>query len=161
MPVVLSFVDEELQVLLQFLVNSLGLSIGLGVVGCGRGYLNTQELEQLLHECSNELRTSIGDDLPQKAMKLPDVSKVQIGIPSRCSGSDHFDEVSPLTDRVDHYHHRIITTRLRELDNEVNTDDVPTLLRNWKGLQFSDWKATLHFHSKAQVALRGVLTNIA
>ena len=58
-PVVLSFSDEELQVLFQFLVDPFCLSVGLRVVSGRRRGFDSQQSVQFLHEGSNELRSAV------------------------------------------------------------------------------------------------------
>ena len=82
-PVVLSFSDEEPQVLSQFLVDPFRLSVGLRMVSSRRRGFDSQQSVRFLHEGSDELRSAVGDDLPREAMKFPDVPKVEV----RCPGS--------------------------------------------------------------------------
>ena len=82
-------------------------------------------------------------------MEFPDVLKVLVGRSSSCDGSDHFDEVGPLINSVNHYHDRIVTARLGEFCDEVYTDSVPTFLKNREGLQFSNWEVMLYLGTKA------------
>ena len=77
------------------------------------------------------------------------MSKVQVGRSSSCDSSDCFNEVGPLTDRVNHYHDCVVTAGVREFCNEIYADGVPTFLRNWEGLQFSNREATLYLGTKA------------
>ena len=93
--------------------------------------------------------TSIGDHLSWKAMEFPDMSKVQVGRSSSCDSSDCFNEVGPLTDRVNHYHDCVVTAGVREFCDEIYTDSISMFLRNREGLQFSNWEVMLYLGTKA------------
>ena len=63
-------------------------------------------------------------------MQFLDMCKEQVG---RSKGSDcsvHWNEVGHLTHGIHNVHDCIITMRLQEFNNEVNTDGVPTELCN-------------------------------
>ncbi len=61
-PICLSVIDKDSEVLLDLLVYSFGLSIGLRVEGCGHVRGNVEHLIKFLHELGDELRTAVGDD---------------------------------------------------------------------------------------------------
>jgi len=110
-PIVLSFSDEDLQVLFQFLIDLFCLSVVLWVVGGGHRGLNSQQSVQLLHEDGNKLRSMVRHNLLQEAMELPNILKVEV----RCSGGggdrgDCFDEVGVFTYGVDGYHDGVVST---------------------------------------------------
>jgi len=109
-PVVLSFSDEEPQVLFQFLVDPFHLSVGLWVVSSRRHSFDSQQSVQFLHEGSDKLRSAVGDDLPREAVKFPDVPKVEVRCPSSGDRGDCFDEVRMFTCRVDGHHDGIVST---------------------------------------------------
>jgi hypothetical protein len=54
-PIILSFVHEGSEVLLQFLVGTFGLSIGLGVIGGGCRELYSKESVQFACKIGDEL----------------------------------------------------------------------------------------------------------
>ena len=78
-PVILLLIDEYPEVLLQFLIDLLHLSIPLWVIGCGGRYLNPKYVVQLPSELRYELRTSVGDYLAGYAMEVPNVLDEQSG----------------------------------------------------------------------------------
>ena len=96
-PVVLSFSNEEPQVLFQFLVDPFRLSVGLQMVSGRRRGFDSQQSVQFLHEGSDELRSAVGDDLLREAMKFPDVPKVEVRCPGSGDCGDCFDEVRTFT----------------------------------------------------------------
>jgi hypothetical protein len=61
-PIVLAFVRKNAHVLLHFLVDTLGLSVGLRVVGRGGGELYSKETIKFARKFSDKLRTPVGDD---------------------------------------------------------------------------------------------------
>ena len=77
-----------------------------------RGF-NSQQSVQFLHEGSDELRSVVGDDLPREAMKLPDVSKVEVRCPGGGDRGDRFDEVRTFTCRVDGHHDGVVSARFQ------------------------------------------------
>jgi hypothetical protein len=72
-PVVLAVVEKYSEVGLYFLVNSLGLSVHLGVVGHRRGQLDPKEVRELSQEARDEGTPPVAEDLLREAMMLPDV----------------------------------------------------------------------------------------
>ena len=72
-PVVLLLVDKEAEVLFQLLVDLLHLSITLRMVGCSGSQPYAEEAVELSHQLHYKLWTSVGDNLFQKSMQLPDV----------------------------------------------------------------------------------------
>jgi len=136
-PVVLSFSDEDLQVLFQFLVDPFHLSVSLWVVSGRHHGFDSQQSVQLLHEGSDELRSAVGHNFPQEAVELPDILKVKV---CRSGGGDcgnHFDEVGMFACRVDSHHDGVVSARFWEFQDEVYADDVPAFFRDRKWLEFS------------------------
>jgi hypothetical protein len=87
------FVNEDMNVLFEFLVNTFSLTIGLRVIGCGCGYLDTQEVIQFTHELSSELWPVIRAYGCWKAMELPHMLKVQSCRTQGCDCGVSGDEV--------------------------------------------------------------------
>ena len=108
-PVVLSFSDEEPQVLFQFLVDPFRLSVGLRMVSGRRCGFNSQQSVQFLHEGGDKLWSAVGDDLPREAMKFPDVPKLEVRCPGSGDRGDCFDEVRTFTCRVDGHHDGVVS----------------------------------------------------
>jgi hypothetical protein len=63
-PVVLSLVDEEPEILLQFLVHPFRLSVPLRVISRRSCQLNSKHSVKFLSEFRHELGSSIGYDFP-------------------------------------------------------------------------------------------------
>jgi hypothetical protein len=57
--------DEKPKVLLEFLVNPLGLSVSLRMVSGGGCDFNTEEPVEFPSEFGYELRSTVGDDPPR------------------------------------------------------------------------------------------------
>ena len=103
-PVILSLVDEEMKVLLQFLVYPLRLTIPLWVVSCGSRQFNSENSIEFLSEFRNKLGAPIEHYLPRQPMVSPDVLEEE-PCGSSCNNSGECrSKVSSLGDRV-HYHH--------------------------------------------------------
>ena len=56
---------------------------------------------------------------------FPHMLKVELSSPGSGESSYHVDEVSTLSDGIHHNHHGIVTSRFRQLNNEVCTYSVP------------------------------------
>ena len=72
-PVVLPLIDKETKILFQLLVDPFHLSITLQMVGHSVSQLYAKEMVELSRQLHYELRTSVGNNLFQKSMQLPDV----------------------------------------------------------------------------------------
>jgi len=136
-PVVLSFSDEEPQVLFQFLVDPFRLSVGLRMVSGRRCGFNSQQSVQFLHEGGDKLWSAVGDDLPREAMKFPDVPKLEVRCPGSGDRGDCFDEVRTFTCRVDGHHDGVVSARFREFRDEVHADGIPAFIWDREWLEFS------------------------
>src|SRR6266545_4601567 len=97
---------------------------------------NSKQSVQLLHEGSNKLWSVIRYDLPREAVELPDVSEVEVGCSSSCNSGQHLGEVGSLAYEVNRHHDGIVSTRFRELGDEVYADGIPAFLGNWERLKF-------------------------
>ena len=62
-------------------------------------------------------------------MQFPDMCKEQVGCSKGCDHSMCQNEVGHLAHGIHNIHDHIITMRLWELDDEVNTDGVPMELQ--------------------------------
>ena len=78
MPVILSLIDKQLQILLQFLIHVLSLAIALWMISCGGGKFDAQELVQLLSEFSHKLSASVQNNTLRKSMVVPDIMEVKL-----------------------------------------------------------------------------------
>ncbi len=58
-PIVLSIVNEDSEIFLDFLVNSFGLAIRLRMPGGRCVWGDVEELVEFFHELRNELRSSV------------------------------------------------------------------------------------------------------
>ena len=136
-PVVLSFSNEDPQVLFQFLVDPFRLSIGLQVISGRRRGLDSQQSVQLLHEGGDELRSAVRHNFPRGAVELPDIRKVKVC----CSGGgdcgNRFDEVGTFARGVDGHHDGVVSARFWEFRDEVHADDIPVFFQDRKRLEFS------------------------
>jgi len=135
-PVVLSFSNEEPQVLFQFLVDPFRLSVSLQMVSGRRRGFNPQQSVQFLHEGSDELWSTVRDDLPREAIKFPDVPKVEVRCPGSGDHGDCFNEVRMFTCRVDGHHDGVVSARFWEFRDEVHADDIPVFFWDREWLEF-------------------------
>ena len=72
-------INEEPEVLFNFLVDSFSLTISLWVVGCRCSNFDAKGCIQLMHKLGDELSATITGDLFWETMKLPDMVKKEPG----------------------------------------------------------------------------------
>jgi hypothetical protein len=70
-------------------------------------------------------------------MMLPDLFEVQSDRSFHIEGCVHRDEVHLLGDAVNDYHDHVIGMHLRKLNNEVDTNDVPSVCWSLCRVEFS------------------------
>ena len=78
MPVRLSFIDKYTEILFNFLIDSFGLSIGLGVIGCGDVGFNTGHRVEVPHELGCKLGASITDGFSGESEFGPDMIVIDV-----------------------------------------------------------------------------------
>jgi hypothetical protein len=72
-------------------------------------------------------------------MELPNMLHVESGSASSIDGCERLDEMAAFGDGVDYNHDCIISVRLREFHDEVDTDSAPAFIWNWKGMELTGW----------------------
>jgi hypothetical protein len=93
-PVFLTFVTEETEVLLYFLVLALDFAISFEMIGSSEAGFNTKTLIESMHESGCKLRTTIGEDFLWDSVKTEDIPVVKIGRALSCEVGLTQDEVS-------------------------------------------------------------------
>src|SRR5882762_1554757 len=78
-PVILMNRAVSMKILFQFLVNTFGLTISLGVISCAHGLLDIEEFAEFSGEGGGELRATIGDKILREAEALPDIITIEGG----------------------------------------------------------------------------------
>jgi hypothetical protein len=76
--VFLTFVIEEMKILLNFLVLALDFAVTFGMVGSCEASSNTKTFIESMHELGRELGTTIREDFLWDSMKAEDVSVMKI-----------------------------------------------------------------------------------
>ncbi|KAG5341968.1 hypothetical protein C0989_006480 [Termitomyces sp. Mn162] len=76
--VILAFIAEKVEILLQLLVHMLGLAIGLWVVGGGGVKLHSEQLVELPGELCHELQLLVRDISIGEAMEFLDIPLLQV-----------------------------------------------------------------------------------
>ncbi|KNZ81144.1 hypothetical protein J132_03136 [Termitomyces sp. J132] len=130
-PVILVLIAEEAKVLLQLLVYTFHLAIGLWVVGSGGVELYSEQSVELSSELHHELWSPIQDIGIGEAVELPDVSLVQVYSTHYRAGGVIQNEVCPLAIQVHYHHDHVITMGIRELYNEVYGCYAPLFHGHW------------------------------
>jgi hypothetical protein len=84
-------------VLLNLLIGTFCLTVGLRVVGCCQVGLDTELLEEASHNARRELRSSVTDELERETMEAEDFMVVDVGdslcVDVGCAG-DGVDELA-------------------------------------------------------------------
>ena len=124
-PVILSLVDEEQEVLLELLINLFCLSVALRVVCSGGSQLDSKESVKFLHELCHKLGASIRYHFPGQSMMFLYVPDVKLGSSSSRKSGDHTYEVAFFGDGV-------FSVGFQQLHYEVNTDCFPRCVWNQK-----------------------------
>jgi len=68
-------------------------------------------------------------------------------------------EMATLTSQLNYHHHSVISMQLWELGNKIDTDDISSIFRYCKWMQFPDGFAMLYLCLKAEVASLAVLSH--
>jgi hypothetical protein len=113
-PIILTLIDEDTEILLEFLIDSFRLAVPLGVISRGSCQFDSEESVQLLSELGNKLGATIGNHFLRKAMKSPDMSEVQSSGTDCGNGSDRIHKMSPFSDRINHHHDAVFPIGLRK-----------------------------------------------
>jgi hypothetical protein len=79
-------------------------------------------------------------------MVLPDLLEVQSDHSFHIESCVSRNEVHTFGDTVNDYHNHIIAIHLRKLDNEVNTNDVPSVCWSLCRVEFSIGSMVLQLH---------------
>ena len=108
----MAFIDKQVQVLLQFLVDSLGLDVAPWVVSGGCCKLDSEKAVKLASELSDKLGSIVRHDLLWEAVQLPYMSEVE----SCCSKGGHCcvgqNEMGSLAFQFNNVHYHIIPMSL-------------------------------------------------
>ena len=91
---------------------------------------------------------------------FPHMLKVELSGPGGGESGYCVDEVSMLSDGIHYNHHRIMTSRFRQLDNEVYTYSVPWGIGNWKGMEFTGGGSMGCLGPQAHVTGRDILADV-
>ncbi len=97
-------VAEHPEVRLEFLVDPLGLTVGLRMVGGGGRGLDPEKAIELLHEFRDEYGPPVVKPLERESVQLPDMLVVQPRCPFGGNRRVSWDEVRPLRHGI-HYNH--------------------------------------------------------
>ncbi|KNZ75229.1 hypothetical protein J132_03884, partial [Termitomyces sp. J132] len=130
-PVILTLIAEEVEILFQLLVYVLHLTVGLWVVGSGGVELYSKQSVELPSELCHKLWSPIQDIGIREAMELPNVPLVQVYSTYGGAGGVDQNEVHSLAIQVHHHHDHIITVGVRELYNEVYKCYAPPFHGHW------------------------------
>ncbi|KNZ82332.1 hypothetical protein J132_00147, partial [Termitomyces sp. J132] len=125
-PVILALIEEEVEVLLQLMIYTFSLAIGLWVVGSGGVELHTKQLVELPGEVCHKLWSLVRHIGIREAVELPDIPPVQVCSTHGGAGSVGQNEVHLLAVQVHHHHDCIITMGIGELYDEVHESHAPS-----------------------------------
>ena len=112
---------EDMEIGLEFLIGSFGLSVSLRVVSSGESYVVVEEACQFLCKGRGKLRTTVRDECVMKSKAFEYKVKKQLGNSCSINGFVARCKNYPLRKAmVDHDHNRIKSRRRREIGDEVN-----------------------------------------
>jgi len=151
-PVVLLVVAEDAQVLLENLVDALGLAVSLRMKGRRHVGLDVGESEKVPPEPRGENLVAIGHDVGREAVESADVPEEEAsdlwGVGSGLGGR----EVRHLGEAIDHDEDGVATRgRDGQADNEVHGNGFPGARGHWERNEVAVrlWRGAL---ARAQVS---------
>ena len=97
-PVILSLIDEDLEVLLQLLIDLLSLAVTLRVVSSGSGKLDSKHPVAFPGKLSHKLRSTVGDNFARQPVVSPVMLDEEAGGSSSHDGGEGGYKVGPLGD---------------------------------------------------------------
>ena len=78
-PVGLSAIDVQANVVLDFLIGAFGLSVGLRMVGGGEAGSDSKALEKVAHELRGKLGSAVAGEGKRESMESEDFAVVDVG----------------------------------------------------------------------------------
>ncbi|KAG5349075.1 hypothetical protein C0989_006170 [Termitomyces sp. Mn162] len=129
-PVILALVAEEAEILFQLLVYTLYLAIRLWMVGSGGVELYSKQPVELAGELCHKLWPLIQNIGVREAVKLPDISPVQVCSTHGRAGGVGWNEVRSLAIQVYYHHDCIVTVGIGKFDDEVHGGHAPPFHRH-------------------------------
>src|SRR5277367_4489479 len=94
-------------------------------------------------------------------MQLPDVLEVESGRAQCRDGGVSGNEMSTFARRVYDDHRGIEPMGVREFDDEVDANSIPSRFGDWERVKLTEWLTFLCLRSKTQVACLAVLPDVA
>jgi len=93
-------------------------------------------------------------------VKLPDVVKKESGCSFRCDRCVCWNEVYSLGDGVYDSHDGIMSGGLREFDHKIDTEYIPSCIRNGEQLKFANRRVLPGFRPEAEITGAYILADI-
>ena len=122
-PVGLSAIDVQANVVLDFLIGAFGLSVGLRVVGGGEAGSDSKALEEVAHELGGELGSAVAGERERESMESEDFAVVDVGGSFRTDFGLAGESVDEFGVVVGEYDDGIVSVEaLREGSNEVDSN---------------------------------------
>ena len=130
-PIRLSLVDEQSEILFDFLVLSFDLTVTFGVISGGESDDDTEAFEQGGHESGSKLGSSVGEDLFRKSVKAEYFAVVQVGCAFRCQIGLAEGEVCLSREVIDIGCNSIVAVRRGKLGDEIDANMLPRASRGF------------------------------
>ena len=124
-PVVLVFIAEEFQVLLNFLVCMFHLPVTLWVVCGHEACIDSEFLVEFSHQFCGELGSSVWNEFLRNSMKLEIFSVVQVGYSCHVNISSGRNKVGLFWVEIDVCDYSIVSFTFRESRNFIYSDYHP------------------------------------
>ena len=96
----------------------------------------------------------------QKAVELQDIVKKESGCSFCYDCCVHRNEVYSLEDRVYDSHDGVMSGGLQEFDHEIDTECIPSCIRNGERLKFTNRRVSPGFRPEAEITGTYILANI-
>ena len=96
----------------------------------------------------------------REAIELPDVVKKESSRSFHCNRCVCRNEVYSLGDGVYDSHNGVVSRGLREFDHKIDTECIPSCIRNGERLKFTNRRVSPGFRPEAEIAGAYILADI-
>jgi hypothetical protein len=136
-PVFLTFVTEEMKILLYFLVLALDFAISFWVISSNEAGFYTKTFIECMHKLGHKLGAVIGEDFFRNSVKMEDIPIMKIGSALGCQVGLARDKVSLIKVVIHVDHNGVKVVRGGQLRNKIDANMLPRSSRDFLRLQDS------------------------
>jgi len=95
-----------------------------------------------------------------EAVELPDMVKKESGCFFHCDHCVHWNEVYSLRDGIYNSHDGVMSRGLHEFDHKIDTECIPSYIRNREWLKFANRRVSPGFCPEAEITGAYILADI-